>query len=44
MYLDGLFEEGPDNNNLSDPRDGNLYPAVLAYTKKPGELDKVLWI
>lgn len=42
MYLDGLFEEG--NNSTNDIRNGNMYPAVLAYTKKTGELDKVLWI
>lgn len=42
MYLDGLFEEG--DNSINDIRNGNLYPAVLAYTKEENELDKVLWI
>jgi hypothetical protein len=43
MYLDGLFEEG--DNSTNDIRNGNLYPAVLAYTKEEDdELDKVLWI
>lgn len=50
MYLDGLLETGEKYNSLNDSaeadiRQGNMYPAVLAYTKDSADsLDNVLWI